>query len=204
MKRNILRLLVALTVAAPIAATAQVTYDYEGATFTNQTVVGTSAFTAIAALDGDVILSAPLAQNGTTNVVPLYWGFNAANGNLSSTWASEAEPEVSSSSFSFTTVNGVITAWSMNMISGGGPGSNADWSVTSSASGDSYLYENWSFCGVGNCALISEQSTTSGRWTAVYTPEIDPSSAASSLTLLLGILVVLRGRRPQLPGRMMK
>jgi len=198
MKGNVLRLVAALTIAAPFTATAQATYDYTGAAFTNQTVVGTSEFTAIAALDGQIILNTPLPQNGTTtNASLIYWGFNAAGGNLNLPYEVEAEPEVSSSSFSFTTVNGVITAWSMNMISGGGPGSYADWSVTSTNAGDSYLYTNETFCGQGDCASITEKSTVAGTWTAVAnTPEIDPASAASGLTLLLGVLLVMRGRRP--------
>jgi hypothetical protein len=42
---------------------------------------------------------------------------------------------------------------------------------------------------------VSASSSAAGRWTVTQAPEIDPASAASGLTLLLGGLAMLRGRR---------
>ena len=49
---------------------------------------------------------------------------------------------------------------------------------------------------VNPCSL-GGSNQTAGTWiaTTAYVPEIDPASAASGLTLLLGSLVVLRGRQ---------
>jgi hypothetical protein len=43
---------------------------------------------------------------------------------------------------------------------------------------------------------MGSSSTGSGPTSAVSTPEIDPAGMLSGLTLLLGGLAVLRGRRP--------
>lgn len=50
----------------------------------------------------------------------------------------------------------------------------------------------------GGCVYTNCIPTTSyGIFTAVQAPEMDPTSAASGLTLLLGGLLVLRGRKSQ-------
>jgi hypothetical protein len=49
--------------------------------------------------------------------------------------------------------------------------------------------------GVSSSFLCGIQCTT---WTRIAAPEISPVSASAGLTLLLGCLVVLRGRRPML------
>jgi len=54
----------------------------------------------------------------------------------------------------------------------------------------------------GGCVYTNCVPTTSyGTFTATQAPEIDPTSAASGLTLLLGGIVVLRGRKPQHAAR---
>jgi hypothetical protein len=52
-----------------------------------------------------------------------------------------------------------------------------------------------------NPCSMQVSSTTPGTW---KTPELDPSSAASELTLLLGALLVLRGRRERVLGAWLK
>jgi hypothetical protein len=50
----------------------------------------------------------------------------------------------------------------------------------------------------GGCVYTNCVPTTSfGTFTAIQAPEIDPSSAASELSLLVGGLLVLRGRKQQ-------
>ena len=50
----------------------------------------------------------------------------------------------------------------------------------------------------GGCTYTNCVPTTSfGTFTAIQAPEIDPASAASALSLLVGGLLVLRGRKQQ-------
>jgi hypothetical protein len=49
-----------------------------------------------------------------------------------------------------------------------------------------------------NPCTVSASSKSAGVWQVTQTPEIDPASAASGITLLLGSLTVLRGRRTKL------
>lgn len=96
--------------------------------------------------------------------------------------------------FKFTGLNGPVTVVSEEDMISIGPYGASIW--------DEYL--NGAPCGtvsagraVDPCTLTGMSNSMSTTWTVstTRTPEIDPGSAASGLTLLLGGLAVLRGRR---------
>ena len=100
-----------------------------------------------------------------------------------------------------TTKNGQITGATI-AISGSGPDVTSNTANIGPA-GDSFSYafgDLGSMCGNGSgeCFLTAANETP-GTWTVATTsaPEIDPGSAASGLTLLLGTLAVLRSKRKE-------
>jgi hypothetical protein len=82
-----------------------------------------------------------------------------------------------------------------------GPSSNqacAEVSVFTNHEDSEYFYTVCSSGSTSTCTVAPDGITTSGNVLvakALSAPEIDPASAVSGLTLLLGGLVVLRGRR---------
>jgi hypothetical protein len=186
--------------AAPIAAIAQVTIlDYQGAAFTNVTVSGNTTFPDVLTLpsvEGDVTLSAPLAANlNSATVVPVSFSFNPFLLNT------DIYQHIccGSASFVFSTNNaGAITGWNVDLsLTIAGTNSPSSNTIVLGPSGDTY--SGWGSYGSCNNPQgcyggLQESNTTPGVWTT-QAPEIDPASAASGLTLLLGGLAVLRGRR---------
>jgi hypothetical protein len=190
--------------AAPVTTNAQVTtLDYQGSIFTNVSVSGNGSFPDVPTLSsivGDVVLSAPLGANlNDVTLVPTAFSFNAPllNSDLL------AFPCCgNTSSFAFTTNNvRAITGWNIDLsFTFVGTNSPSGNSIVLGTSGDSYtgFGSTPSGCApTGGCSLfIQESNTTPGVWSvAQKAPEIDPASAASGLTLLLGGLAVMRGRR---------
>jgi hypothetical protein len=189
--------------AAPMVANAQVTaLDYQGSIFTNVSVSGNGSFPDVPTLSsvvGDVVLSAPLGANlNDVTLVPTAFSFNAPllNSDLFTVICCG-----NTDSFAFTTNNmGAITGWNIDLsFTVVGTNSPSGNSVVLGTSGDSYVgFGSTPFgCRQNGCSLlIQESNTTPGVWSvAQKAPEIDPASAASGLTLLLGGLAVLRGRR---------
>jgi hypothetical protein len=180
----------------PVIAGAQTeTLDYTGASFTPVSINGNSG---IPNITGDIQLSAPLGANLTNaSVTPTSWSFNDPN--LTSAVASSG-PGTTTDSFTFTTVNGVITGWDIDVSYLNTTAKSSTWSsiILSSVAGDTYTtgYSTPTCKGNPDPCFSLTQTTTPGSWTAaVAAPEIDPSSAAAGLALLLGGLAVLRGRK---------
>jgi hypothetical protein len=178
-----------------IAGAQTETLDYTGADFTPVTINGHSG---IPNITGDIQLGAPLGANLTNaTVIPVSWDFNVPM--LNSTVASSG-PCCTTDSFSFTTVNGVLTGWDIDVSYLNTTATSRTWSsiILSSVDGDKYE----TGYSTHNCNVSPDpcftliQTTTPGSFTAaVAAPEIDPSSAAAGLALLLGGLTVLRGRK---------
>ena len=189
--------------AAPVATNAQVTtLDYQGSIFTNVSISGNGSFPDVPTLSsvvGDVVLSAPLGANlNDVTLVPTAFSFNAPllNSDLF------AFPCCgNTSSFQFTTNKmGAITGWNIDLsFTFVGTNSPSGNSIVLGTGGDSYtgFGSTPSGCApTGGCSLlIQESNTTPGVWSVAKAPEIDPASAANGLTLLLGGLAVMRGRR---------
>ena len=186
--------LVAL-MAWPLAATSQVTtLQYSEGIFS-----------------GNVILSAPLPVDGTTAVSPIEFnfpqlGFGASYNYLcpGCGYGLGGMAEYGSASFSFTTDDGRIIRWGVTIDFTGTPGTNTQTMLVAGLSprNDGFLQQTF---GAG-CAPAPGQPSPCQPWTGASSnlgvwstaaPEIDPTSAASGLTLLLGgLVVVLRGGRP--------
>jgi hypothetical protein len=195
--------LVAL-LAGPMAANAQTEIlDYTGSPFSSVSVEGNDAGAPNPAQNtGELVLSSPLGDNlhnfAVTPVSFRFDGVPALDSNNSSFTGLE---DVASFRFS-TDAHGMLTAWDIVVRSvvlrGYTPESSAGVTITNA--GDSFFASNdTTFCGQPpfpppGCFNISASNGTPGVWTTPA-PEIDPASAASGLTLLLGGLAVLRGRR---------
>jgi hypothetical protein len=195
MNSKILGLLAVALTAGPIAAIAQTeTLNYSEGDFS-----------------GNVTLSAPLPENGSNiHVSPSEFNFVGASYDSCCGYApitsfegvGIAPTEVNGeASFVFTTVNGRISAWDINIDLGTTYNSSTQlWlDATISNYGDSFTQGISSpACAppfpISGCTPISVSSGP-GVWTGTQVPEIDPASAAAGLTLLLGSLVVLRGRQ---------
>jgi hypothetical protein len=190
----------------PISANARATtYSYQGAPifagFDVSPPAGASSFTgppfAVGTLNGFITLSAPLADNlNNVSVSPVFVDISTGGGSLFR------------GDFTFSTnATGAIDGWSI-LLDGSVPGPGGyELSATSvdrgGVGGDSATLSAacTAFFNSGppqsfGCAS-SGRNTTPGVWTspATQAPEIDPASAASGLTLLLGGVAVLRGRR---------
>ena len=212
MNSKLLGLLAVGTLAGPIAANAQsTTYTYQGAALdvmlninapAGWTSINVPPNIAVGPLNGFITLSAPLGDNlNDVSVTPTYIGIYS-------------DSPLFKGVFAFSTNgNGAIDGWSMS-LNGDVPGPG----------GYTHTATSVDFGGVGgdsatmstNCtAYVSApfgpspqnfscgstgSNTTPGVWTGPPTraPEIDPASAAGGLSLLLGGVAVLRGRRTKL------
>jgi hypothetical protein len=180
----------------PMIAGAQTeTLDYTGVAFTPVSING---HFGIANITGEIQLSAPLGANLTNaTVVPVSWSFNDPM--LNSVIASSG-PCCTTDSFAFTTVNGAITGWDVDVSFSNSAAKSSTWSsiILSDVGGDTYTtgYSTPTCKGKPDPCFSLTQTTTPGSWrAAIAAPEIDPASAAGGLALLLGGLAVLRGRK---------
>ncbi len=162
-------------------ATAQVTYDYTGNNFT--TTVG--AYTTTDFLSGQLTLGSALADNFNGFVTPTAFSFSDGIQTLTN-----STPLAQAGFLLITDATGAITQW--------------QWLVKA-VSGAEMLSIGLGASGVDGTVLADGVShATSGSpgvWSPATTlnaaPEIDPSSAASGLVVLVGGLLVFRGRRQQ-------
>jgi hypothetical protein len=193
--QKILGLMVALAFAS--AAHAQTTFTYQG-----NPIQG-----IIPAFGGFVTLDSPLAANGTTffDATPGTGDPGITNFDFGNQLNYSLQQQLDGfhnsmgdsvgATFSFTTSNSVVTAYDFELNVEFGefdPFSVLQESITSS--GDSYRSLA---CDENNvCSTVTATTTKVGALTQIQqAPEVDPRSAASGLTLLLGAVAVLRGRR---------
>jgi hypothetical protein len=181
------------------------TLDYSGGQLTGTVVqdnyvhgnlVSTSTSALDGSISGSITLNSPLPSFGTTTVDP-----NALSGSFDTPFSSNLGPMVtpgeSSESFTFTTKNGVIVGWDVELSVC--PCYGTQNISTSSSIGDSYsinLRLSPGSLGTGY-TYAGSAGGAGGSWRAVVAPEIDATSAASGLALLAGGLILLRGRKGQ-------
>jgi hypothetical protein len=221
MNIKILRLLaLGSMVAGPMAANGQTeTLDYIGSPFTSRSIDGNltnGLANAIPENAGELVLGSPLGDNlNDAAVTPLSWSFDS-NTQFGSVYLNSHNPAAGdpgdSMSFMFSTdAHGVITGWSIAVIGGIFEGTNSPSfaQITIGNAGDTFSTGFSSpSCAVppgvpAPCYTVTESNAASGSWnsTIARAPEIDFTAAAGGLTLLLGSIAVLRGRRARLQIR---
>ena len=170
-------------------ASAQVTYDYTSGAITS-VVTGGSEFGGFNApavgtdVTGVITLASELPANGTTYVTPLTYSFNVpVNGYA---------PGAAAASFSFTTVNGNVTAFSFSDYTA--PQTITEQLVSSSATGMTYSQRT----PTGGYTVTA----SAGGWTdppatfAVTTTESHTGGGgALELALLLSVMAIRRTGR---------
>jgi hypothetical protein len=193
-------IMAASLIGASGTATAQVTYDYSGSNFS----AVSGLYTTSDSVQGSLTLPSALAANlYEATIIPSAYSFS--DGVQTITNGGEFGFSIS------TNASGQISAWSAEVFS---PVNN--YPYTSSGigmysfpidlgfPGEPTIYDTVSNDQIvvkdGVATNVSSFATSNhaGVWTSPITvPEIDPASAARGLALLVGGLVVLRGRRPQ-------
>jgi hypothetical protein len=187
---TILKLLLALTLSAPVAAQQCTTLVYTGAPFTSLTSTPNSYIEISSPIAGTITLAVPLAMNGTAQAVtPTLWALN--NG----AYGDSHLPGPTAESFVFTTVNGVITDWKIT-FSEGFPRSGYEHyyiSATIAPAGDSL-----SASGTGECcgpndpgpASFTGSNASAGKWACQTTDPLAATVADQAAT----IAVILKER----------
>ena len=210
MNYKILGLAAAALLSARMANAQTETLDYTGSSFTNVSISGNNeGFANPIQNTGELVLSSPLGDNlHDFAVTPVSFSFdgNTVFGPALDSSINSFTGPADVASFRFSTdAHGMLTAWdiivSTTIFQGDNPESSAG--VTINNAGDSFSANaGGSFCldpagPPPGCFTIEASSAISGVWKAsvARAPEIDPASAAGGLTLLLGALTVLRGRR---------
>jgi hypothetical protein len=198
--------LLVLCLAASITNATE-TLDYTG---TVMSVVSEQGYAPPApfAMSGSITLNGPLGANLNDAIIsPTAWSFATPLGELSSGFAS-TQPYDSGASFEISTVHGVITSWNIDLFGGISEGTNSPSAESASLQngGDSYsgFFSSPSCAappGVPTpCFQLSLANTQAGAWTStVSAPELDGASLGVGMTLLVGGVAVLCGRRPKRP-----
>lgn len=203
--------------ACLIGATAHAqttTYDYTGAAMSG-TQIGEivppdgsegSLPYCCAALTGTFTLASPLAPDlVNAQVTPLTATFSflglAAGGplfpaNPTMQFGPQGNtPVLFGNTFDLSTnSSGQITAWDLNLGTGAVAG-EPHWQATITSTGDAGTYTPPSLHGIGydlSNAVAGDWSIQGGTQAA---PEISPAGAMPAITMLLGVAMVIRGRR---------
>jgi hypothetical protein len=210
MNHKILGLAAAALLSARMVNAQMETLDYTGGSFTTVSISGNNeGFANPIQNIGELVLSSPLGDNlHDFAVTPVSFNFdgNTVFGPALDSSTNPFTGPADAASFRFSTdAHGMLTAWdivvSTTIFQGDNPESSAG--VTINNAGDSFSANaGGSFCldpagPPPGCFTIEASSALPGVWKASVTsaPEIDPALAAGGLTLLLGGLAVLRGRR---------
>ncbi len=188
---------------------------------TNDCCQNTQSGPATGTLDASIVLNGSLSANDLT-VTSLNITVNGQSGlpgftsgvlaenpgspfvyqqNSNTSWTLEAALGVFNAppdGLQLTTANGAITGATISYESV--EYHQPSYDVNIGGGSDSYNYGSAYGCAfqLNSCFFqMDVSSSRPGHWTVTTTtaPEIDPASAAGGLTLLLGSLLVLRGRR---------
>jgi hypothetical protein len=173
------------------------TYDYQGVAMTGTDTVSlyttpgnlTSVATPVSeAFSAQVVLSGPtLAYTLSLGGQQFLTGSGASVGD--GTWI------LGPGAIQATYANGAINGFDIGINNCCG---KINEIINVGPTGDSY-YDSYDLGNAG-FSITGLASSTAGVWVGpIQAPEIDPASAASGLALLLGTLMVARGRRPLRP-----
>jgi hypothetical protein len=199
-----------ITCLSPMFATAQETLDYQGSDLYPTSLFETRdvfvpglgygpvyPYTGDTFIFGSITLAQPLAPNLTDAVVtPLSISFNSGNIGYVDTSPPYSIFSVLGSQFEFTTNSqGQIVGWNFDLRATVlGTNSPTSFSITSNTEGDT---SDTSASGLTTSSDTTGQSIFPGRWTitSVSVPEICTQGTVPALSLFLGSLAALRGRR---------
>ena len=162
-----MKYLILLLLCAPVAAQQCPVLVYNGAPFTAVSSSANNGLAITSPVTGLITLPAPLPMNATAyTVVPAAWDFTTQNSNLTSTngWFAYF---YYSTSFQFTTVNGVITDWKVHISWDNGPGTLDMYviDVDSVAAGDAVYITFANVTSPGGPMNITGSSVIAGTWT---------------------------------------
>jgi hypothetical protein len=209
MKNQLLGMLAVVLMVGPLVASAQ-TYDYAGLPMSGTACCYPYPYSPPTpgglTLDGAITLSAPLAPNLVdAPVTPTYAvfslnGYSAGGsvfpGNLQfGPTATDYILLANTMDFS-TNRSGQITGWNIELFTPGATPSLVEppyWTATSTSAGDTGTLVVPTGFNITDAVTTVASNATAGSWTAA--PEIDPSLAISGLVMLLGGVVVVRGKR---------
>ena len=188
------------------------TLDYSGSLFTSLRFTGTMSdalANSIPQNTGELVLSSPLGDNlHNFAITPVSWSFDSSSPNgvfLKSNSPFPGPGDVATFRFS-TDASGMLTGWNI-FVSGGlsaGTTGQSSAAVTINNAGDSFFSSTSSpSCSLPQpnsaCFTLQQGNSAAGAWATSFAkaPEIDPASATTGLTLLLGGVAVLLGRRTE-------
>lgn len=196
---KLIAILCALALISGRAHPQETTYDYTGATmsgtiqFDPYQYSPPQACTGCLALDGTMVLSNPLGDNlSNVQITPLSsaFGFNVPPGNPSGVM-------IPTSIDISTDAQGQITAWNVALTSDGG-GSAYQFYATIASGGDGGVYmQNGD--NITNAYIYTVSNTVSGSWidppSFMAAPEIGLEGSIPALTLLIGWVLLLQGKK---------
>jgi hypothetical protein len=225
MNRRFLRLFAAGLMAGPMCANAQITtLEYQSNALTGSTTYysnPTSAYLltpqqfaasfTTTPFIGNITASLNLVGGDSLSGVVNVMGYNGTSIDLvfDVSAADVVGPPLTFSAYAgsngtvdLTTSNGAVTGATMDVDFSSYHGPNMFLEIGPSGDSVSYTYagvngpctSQGSGGGPNPCTVVAS-SKSAGVWQVTRAPEIDPASAASGLTLLLGGLTVLSGRR---------
>ena len=164
----------------PVAHAQQCTsLVYHGSPFTAVSSSANNGLPITSPVTGLITLAAPLPMNATAyTVAPAAWDFTTQNSELTSTngWFAYF---YYSTSFQFTTVNGVITDWKVHLSWDNGPGTLDMYviDVDSVAAGDAVNINFANVTSPGGPMNVTGSSAIAGTWTCAPVPPVDPDIA---------------------------
>ena len=173
-------LIASLALAASVAHAQQCTsLVYHGSPFTAVSSSANNGLPITSPVTGLITLAAPLPMNATAyTVAPAAWDFTTQNSELTSTngWFAYF---YYSTSFQFTTVNGVITDWKVHISWDNGPGTLDMYviDVDSVAAGDAVNINFANVTSPGGPMNVTGSSAIAGTWTCAPVPPVDPDIA---------------------------
>lgn len=201
-----------IAIAAALLSTAvyaqDTEYEYTGTPMNVQTSYVSGNYVPTELL-GSLILANPLNPNEANQIVtPLSYSFASEQSELSQNAQSNQQIYQTVGSFEFSTVNGAITGWNVD-ITANTLGTNTAIAVQGSTyNGPGGAYDSYSaylyapYCGMPGtpgCFSVSGASNVAGTWidppltNTVSAPELG-SNWTVFLTILGGLLLVIRGR----------
>jgi hypothetical protein len=179
----------ALLLLLPVVASAQVIYDYTSGPITSSQASSGFAPPALGTdITGVITLAQPLPVDGKVTVTALSTDFRVPTATGFYELTTNGTDFGATSTFTLMTLNGMISSFSFVDRS---QGVDRFQLLRADAASNDASFELFAAPLGGVSASASAGSINLGRGA----PEIDPAGAGAALTLLAGMLAMMRGRR---------